>query len=157
MNSESPKAPDANRDHNRTIGLYYCVEQQAHVAYLDEHIGPGEEKRIRIMRMRDGECVNYTKELELLVSWGAIMVSYPVKGIWHGLGFGRQEHRLHDTPMVRELLRKMDGDHCDQLAADLKRIIKEAFDAGYTIAKYSPSTDHEWTDLPKDFATRIYK
>jgi hypothetical protein len=157
MISETKLAPDADQHKARTIGLYYCPNEQGHVAYLDEYLGPGEEKRTRIMRMRDGESNNYPKELETLLSWGEIMDSHPVRGAWHGMGFGRREYRLHDTPMVRKLLQVMDGDHCARLAEELIRIIKEAHDSGYTIGKWSPGQDYEWTDLPKDICTRIYK
>jgi hypothetical protein len=151
-------APDANANDDRTISLYYCGMEQGYVAYLTERLGPGVTKRTRICKMDDAVSTRYEKELETLLSWGEIMVQYPIRdGIWHGLGLGIHEYRLHDTPQVRALLKKIDSEHCRRLHNELERLVKEAHDAGYIIGKWSPSQDYEWTDLPKDLRTRIYK
>lgn len=142
----TPIAPDADRNNQRTIELFYDGSEQAHVAWHTVREGLTEVKR-RIMLIRDGqETPEIDKILEELRSWGAEVreVVPNIRQAFHSVKFF-----LHDTPRVREALQQIDWYSMDvqaKAASDLLKMMPKSKFAFHALIR-QPNGDLEWRPM----------
>jgi len=126
----SPMAPDAHDSMDRTIEFGYDVMIGGTVAWKIERISRFEERRTRICCLRDGEHDSETeKDIKTLESWGVYVRQVPRIGFWENT-IGGGWWRLHDTPMVRQVLQRINK-HDEQLSDMLTDAFDVVFKAGY--------------------------
>lgn len=155
--SELPHAPDADPQQSRTIEFSYDLNAGGHAFFHVERDDCMVTRR-RIGFLKDGEEVRCPDAIDLLKSWGIVRESRIVdlpnpKTIC----MIDRVYMIHDTPMVRDLIRKIDGEHCRQLSARLQELIEEAHQSGYTIKYFSPLRTIEWTEAPADMRAMVVK
>jgi len=152
--TKAPLAPDARWQDERTIKFTYDPCRQGHVA-LEVTRQQGITVERPIYGWKDGDVVEQS-DIDRLKSWG---VRYEV-----ALYAGKEEigvfrtwyYMLHDTPMVRELLSRLDRDVPRRLTDDFEALTKRAASLGCVPARFIPDANGDIHLTPMDPFDRIH-
>lgn len=142
-------APDADRYAARTIKFTYDPCRGGHVA-LEVTKKEGETVERPIYGWRDGDVVDEAS-IEQLKNWGVRCVTRAYAGDEEIGVFPITYYMLHDTPMVRALLKKLDTDTARNFAQHINGVIGQAKSLGLVPAKFLLCADGNVRLTPIDY------
>lgn len=155
-----PPAPPDHKDHNeRNIELSYDPMEQGTVAWITEYVGPTEKVRRKICWCPDQCSVRHERDIKTLMSWATRVDVKPNLPPEHTVvGYGWCYYPLPDTPMVREILHRIDYTGQKNLWMRLRTVLLEAQEAGFYLNVYdAPPVDGGEMILRPDFSFSLVK
>ena len=157
-----PSPPDWKDSEIKNIELSYDPNEQGTVAWIDEYVGPTERVRRKICWMPDAVGHRHEKDLKLLMSWATRVDVRPNVPPDHpafkAAYLGWCYYPLPATPMVMEILHRLDYTGQETLWRKLRTILLEIHDAGFYINVCDPPamTDDQMLLRP-DFPFSLVK
>jgi hypothetical protein len=144
---KSPAPPDYKECNERNIELSYDPMEQGTVAWIEEWVKPGEKIRRKICWLPDGASVRHERDLKTLMSWATRVDVKPDLPEGHPLRkscyYGWSYYPLPDTPMVREILHRIDYSHQRELWEKLRNVLIQIEDAGFYLNVFVAEKDAE--------------
>lgn len=137
VQKEPNRPPDWKKDgrdeYTITFGYDACV--QGHVAWIKEWISPGKYSLRQLSVLPDGALNRHTIDIALILSWGikaTTKLDIPVRF------FDQVEYRLPATPMVLNVLKRMDYSQKRELSRRLRELLNEIKEEGFCLQVFDP-------------------
>lgn len=139
-------APDAVDSSPRTLKLRYCPNRQWFAVSI-VRVDCDQSSEFVLWGWRDGDDFNQ-EDIDQLKSWG-VRCEVRIDGVVQFLP--ETYYMLHDTPMVRALLKKLDTETARRLEKQVESVMEQAKSQGLVPAQYMQGANGEVSLTPMDY------
>jgi len=157
---ETPRPPDHNGNDERNIEFSYDPMDQAHVAWIEERQKDGHRTRRRISYLPDRATTSHENDIKTLMSWALPVDVTPRLPADHPsrAWAGRTYYPLPPTPMVLNLLKRMDYTDFHETHDKVRAMLHDLHSRGYKFYIHdAPKSTTPHLIMPANFSFCLVK